>query len=236
MENKDIISYFKKGKSVQLILVVILAVCFCITLLFDSALRNSIFSNRSSLTLCVFIWLLLILYVVGIFFDFHKLNSYHSEEDKHEKKKFMEESNGMLNRFSCDTLFKSDEVTEVLDKVGCSMLEILNLREINEKFGRDAGDKAIDDFCSMLEEIGNDFGIVVRNGGNEFLIVIADCTPDVMKECLQQLDNRIALYNEKEGPNPLSLHSTFVLNSETHFERFSEILTQAYKQLHATVA
>lgn len=232
MENKEIISYFKKGKFIQLVIVIALAVCFFLTLLSNAQLRDNIYSNGSLMMLCAFVWILIILYLIGIFFDFYKLNSFNNEEDRHELKKFMEESNGILNRFSCDTLFKSDEVKEVLDTVGCSMLEIRNLKDINEKFGRDAGDKAIDDFIAMLEEIGNDYGIVVRNGGNEYLIVIADCTDELIHQCLQQLENRIALYNEKEGPNPLDIHYTCVLNSEQHFERFSEIMTLAYKQLH----
>lgn len=232
MGSKEIISYFKKGKLIQLVLVIIIAAFFFLTLVINSDLRNNIYSNQSLFILCAFVWVLLILELISIFFDFYKLNSFNNVEDEHQLKKFMDESSGMLNRFSCDTLFKSEEITEVLEKVGCSMIEISNLKAINETAGRDAGDIAIDDFCSILESVGNDFGIVVRNGGNEFLVVIADCTPEIMEQCLQEINNSLALYNETEGPNPLEIRSTYVLNAEKKFTRFSEILTLAYHQLH----
>ena len=233
MGKKEIISYFKKGKIVQLVVVILIAVVFFLTLLCNSTLRSNIYSNNSLFTLCAFVWFLLILGFISIFIDFYRLNRFSSAEDKSELSRYMEASSGMLNRFSCDTLFNSEEVTAVLSKVGCAMLEISNLKQINEEKGRDAGDIAIKDFCDMLESVGNDFGIVVRNGGNEFLIVIADCTTSLMNTCLEQLNNSVALYNETECGNELEIRSTYVLNSEKSFTRFSEVLTLAYKQLHS---
>ena len=138
----------------------------------------------------------------------------------------------MLNRFSCDTLFNTEEVQAVLSKVGCAMLEISNLPAINAQYGRDAGDIAINEFCEMLENIGDDYGIVVRNGGNEFLIVIADCTADLMKQCLDELSNSVDLYNETSGNTAMDIRSTYVLNEKENFTRFSEVITLAYHQLH----
>lgn len=233
MGKNEIVSYFKKGKLVQLIVVIGMAIAFLLMLLCNSSLRANIYSNNSLFILCAFIWALLIISFVCIFLDFYRLNRFSSAEDKSELSRYMEASSGMLNRFSCDSLFNSDEVKEVLSKVGCAMLEIRNLKKINEEKGRDAGDIAIKDFCDMLESVGNDFGIVVRNGGNEFLIVIADCTSSLMNTCLEQLNNSVALYNETECGNELDINSTFVLNSEKNFTRFSEVLTLAYKQLHS---
>ena len=236
MGTKEIISYFKKGKMVQLAIVIVMALCFIIALVVNSDLRMQLFANKNMLMLCAFIWILLLIALVNIFLDFYKLNSFNSVADQNEIKRFMRESGGMLNRFSADNLFKSEEVEEVLEKVGCSMIEIANLKETNEKAGRDAGDKMIDDFCEMLENVGNDYGIVVRNGGNEFLIVIADCTEELMRQCLTELDNSIAVYNQEESPNPIELHTTYVLNSDEHLSRFSEVLTKAYHQLHKSHA
>ncbi len=232
MGKKEIILYFKKGKVVQLSLVIIVAVSFFVILMTNSTLRTNIYTNSNLLILCSFVWILVILYLIGILFDFYRLNRFSAAEDQSELKRYMEESSGMLNRFSCDNLFRSEEINEVLSKVGCAMIEIANLTDINSEKGRDAGDVAIQDFCNILEEVGNDYGIVVRNGGNEFLIVIADCNTALMDKCLEEMDNSVALYNEAEGPNPLHLNVTYVLNSEKKFSRFSEILTLAYRQLH----
>ncbi|MBR1441541.1 MAG: diguanylate cyclase [Lachnospiraceae bacterium] len=232
MGTKEIISYFKRGKMIQLAIVIVIAVSFVVILATNADLRTVLFTNKSVSLLCVFIWLLLLIALINIFLDFYKLNSFNSVADQNEIKNFMQQSGGMLNRFSADNLFKSDEVEQVLEKVGCSMIEIANLKETNQKAGRDAGDKMIDDFCEMLENVGNDYGIVVRNGGNEFLIVIADCTEEIMRQCLTELTNSIAVYNQEESPNPIEIHTTYVLNSDEHLTRFSEVLTKAYHQLH----
>ena len=166
MEKKQIISFFKKGKIFQLIAVIAIAIAFFVVLLSNTALRENIYTNSSLKILCIFVWLLLLLYLAGILFDFYKLKNFSTVEDKNEMQSYIQESSGMLNRFSCDNLFNSEEVQEVLSKVGCAMLEISNLPAINKEFGRDAGDVAINQFCEMLESVGNDYGIVVRNGGN----------------------------------------------------------------------
>jgi len=232
MEKRQIISFFKRGKIFQLIAVIVIAVAFFITLVCNSTLRENIYTNSSLKILCIFIWLLLIVYLVGIFFDFYKLKSFSTLEDKNEMQRYIQESSGMLNRFSCDNLFNSEEVKEVLSKVGCAMLEISNLPAINNEFGRDAGDIAINEFCEMLENVGNDYGIVVRNGGNEFLIVIANCTAELMERCLGELNNSIDVYNETSGNSALDIRSSYVLNADNNFTRFSEVITLAYHQLH----
>lgn len=233
MTKKDVISYFKKGKTVQLCAMILILAAFLIETVANDTFRNNLYANKTLFTMSLFFWLLLIVCFVCILIDFVKLNRFDAMEEKYEIMEYMEQSKGMLNRFSCDNLFQSDEmVQKVLAKVGCAMIEIDNLIAINKEKGRDAGDHAIEEFCRILEEIGNDYGITVRNGGNEFLIVISDCTPELMQKCLEELDNSVALYNEAIGPDPLSIHSTYVLNDEKHFDRFSEILTLAYKQLH----
>lgn len=230
--NKSIISYLRRTKLIQLIIVVIEVIAFFAILSINTTLRKNLYTNTNLLLLCAAAWVFLLLQVVFIFIDFFQLNHFNNIEDEQQFKHFMEESKGMLNRFSMDTMFKSEEVAQVLENVGCSMIEISNLREANEQYGRDAGDRMIDDFCQMLESVGNDYGIVVRNGGNEFLIVIADCTTELMEKCLEELDNSLAVYNQEESPYPITINSTYVLNSEHNFQRFSEVLTLAYRQLH----
>lgn len=217
----------------QLIVCIIIAVVFFIVLISTPDLRNNIYADKSLLLLCGFIWALLIAYLIGIFFDFYRLSSFDRAEEYSELQRYMEQSGGMLNRFSCDALLNSEEVSQILSTVGCAMLEIKNLPAINASEGRDAGDQAIKDFCEMLESVGNDYGIVVRNGGNEFLIVVADCTAELMDQCLDLLDNSVSVYNEAESAVALDIHQTYVLNSDHHFDRFSEVITLAYKQLHS---
>ncbi len=230
MLSKDIISYFTKSKKTQLTVVIVIAIIFFLVLITNSDLRNNIYTNSNLLFLCAFIWILLILSLIAIFYDLYRLNSFNNASYSD----LLDVSNGMLNRFSADKMFQSDELQTALENVGCAMIEISNLMEINEKYGRDEGDKALDVFCENLESVARDYGISVRNGGNEFLIVIADCTKEIMEKCLETLDNTITLENQTgDISSPIYLNTSYVLNSEDHFTRFSEVITKAYRDLHS---
>ncbi|MCR5715984.1 MAG: diguanylate cyclase [Lachnospiraceae bacterium] len=229
MLSKDIIGYFTKSKKIQLSIVIIIAVVFFLVLITNSDLRNNIYTNSTLLFLCAFVWILLLLALISIFYDLYRLNAFNNATYSG----LMDISDGMLNRFSADKMFQSDELQTALETVGCAMIEISNLVEINEKYGRDAGDKALDLFCENLESVARDYGISVRNGGNEFLIVIAECTKETMEKCLEVLDNTITLENQTgDMACPLYLNTAYVLNSEEHFGRFSEVITKAYHDLH----
>lgn len=233
MNKKEILSYFKKGKLIQLILVILLAILYFILLITHDDLRYNIYSNKNIFILCGFVWFLLLFILINLFFDFYKLNYFNHEENNFQLKKLLDESNQILNRFSAESIFKSDEITQILPHVGCFMIEISNLKEINQSYDRQEGDTLIQTFTKILETVGNQFGIAIRNGGNEYLIIIAECTPSIIDQCLEHLQNEIVSYNRHAGSFQLHIKYITVLNSEKNFSSFSELLSFASQQLHA---
>jgi GGDEF domain-containing protein len=103
---------------------------------------------------------------------------------------------------------------------------------INEQFGREAGNQVIIDFSHILEEIGEEFGFVGRNGGNEFLLVIEKCTKEQMEDFFTQLNARLKRYNVLTLNNPIAIRYGYALNEGLHFTNFSEIITEVYSKVH----
>ena len=61
--------------------------------------------------------------------------------------------------------------------------------------GRQTGDAMIQSFCSILEKVGDSFGIVGRNGGNEFMCVINQCTDETISQFADSINAEVEAYN-----------------------------------------
>lgn len=145
---------------------------------------------------------------------------------------YLDDLTGMPNRFSCDLIFQMYGSAESISHVGCALIEIKNLIDINVTHGREAGNLAIIDLCNILEEIGKDYGFVGRNGGNEFLLIIKKCDKAMMDGFFEQLNTRLSRYNKLELNNPMEISYSYVLNNDFHATCFSDLITEVYRRVH----
>ena len=104
-----------------------------------------------------------------------------------------------------------------------------NLKEINEKCGRGSGDKVISDFCSILESVGRQYGLIGRNSGNEFLVVIENCDKNIIELFLGDLGRRIHNHNTLSDCLPIEITYSSTLGDDSSVEHFYSIITSAYK-------
>jgi diguanylate cyclase (GGDEF)-like protein len=208
---------YKRTKIIQAVLTVFLAICSFIPL---DVPQN------------IFLILLIVENAIFIYMDFAIYLKAIKESDDIKKTAYMDELTGMPNRYSCDVLFSKYATQQSIQKVGCALIIIDNLMAINEQFGREAGNQVIIDFSHILEEIGEEFGFVGRNGGNEFLLVIEKCTKEQMEDFFTQLNTRLKRYNVLTLNNPIAIRYGYALNEALHFTNFSEIITEVYSKVH----
>lgn len=82
-------------------------------------------------------------------------------------------------------------------------LDINNLKQINDEYGHQAGDRMIIDTCECILSIFENIANVYRIGGDEFAVLITK--PNVnMKDLLKKLDDVILNYNSL-NQNQISL-------------------------------
>jgi diguanylate cyclase (GGDEF)-like protein len=85
------------------------------------------------------------------------------------------------------------------------MLDLDELKQINDEFGHEAGDLAIKDFARLLLKVFRESDVVARVGGDEFCVLLTDPTeadPDVP---LERLQLRVDSHNaETERPYGLT--------------------------------
>lgn len=214
---------YKKTKLLQACLTGIIAVIY----LFDS-LPGGFVSDIPHILLLLFI----LSNIIFLYFDFTRYDKALHESDDIKKNAYLDDLTGMPNRFSCDLVFQMYGNADSIRQVGCALIVIDNLVAINEEFGRDAGNQAIIDFSNILEDIGEDFGFVGRNGGNEFLLVIEKCNSLQMDEFFSMLNTRLKRYNALALNHPLEIYYRYVLNEELEAKRFSDLITEVYKRVY----
>lgn len=227
----DYMKSYRKLKVGELLLVICLEVIYFCILFGNKSLRTAIFSNTLLFTLTCLMWILLLLSLIFFLMDFYLLRTSATQSQELSNAAYMDTLTGLPNRYSVDMIIKMHDKEETMENVGCAVLRISNLVEINNKFGHDAGDTLIQDFCTMLEDVGDHYGFVGRNGGNEFLAILEECDDEKMTQFVADLYVEINLYNMTHASTPISIEYNYALNSNEKTKKLTELFTIVYRKL-----
>ena len=226
----DYFKNYKLFKVIQLALLIIFGIAFFSYLFFDPQLRNNIYTNRNLLTICVFLWAFMIYSLITIIWDFHQLERNIVDNHTLNQVAYLDNLTGIPNRHSCDLIFDKYSNVSDISTLGCALISISNLEEINQKLGREAGNKSLQDFCNIFEYLGDQYGFVGRNSGNEFLAVLEDCSHPLMNQFIDNLKAALNEYNSSSGQLPISLSCHYLLNSDAGVSKFMDFITLLYKE------
>lgn len=233
MQEKKFVKVFRGAKLIQLCTLLAIETVFFLILVCTPALGARIYTEKPLFILCTITWILMIFNLLCLIYDFCKLRSFAKESHALNKLAYLDHLTGLPNRHGLDTVFQTYDTPESLAQVGCAMITIDNLKMVNETCCHADGNQMIQGFCSILENVGDKFGVVGRNGGNEFIAVINNCTADTMNLFINTLKEEVDIYNTENPKLPLHLKHTYILNSEECAEAFTQLLTTTYNKLHA---
>lgn len=210
-------------------ILIVLACLYLLILIVNQDLRSQIMSDKFFLA-CFFIsWLSLITGFVSVLMDFILLKKNTEIVRELNDLAFLDKLTGLPNRFSVDRISQKYDSPEKLMHLGCILLVIKNLKEINEKKGRAGGDRVISDFCAILESVGTQYGLVGRNSGNEFLVILENCDHSFVDIFIGELGRRIHNHNTITPDCPIELEYASALEDDTGAEHFYTLVTDAYK-------
>src|SRR3990167_4708557 len=65
-------------------------------------------------------------------------------------------------------------------EIGCVMMDIDHFKKINDEFGHEKGDEVIVFFIQMLRKVVRPSDVLIRYGGEEFLLLIPNATQEMM--------------------------------------------------------
>ena len=217
-------------KIISLIVLGVLTVILAFLYNKDKAIFHQI-SDAATPAFFVVGGIALVLFVFSILFDFYILSRTASIGRHLNKMAYLDHLTGLPNRYSCDLLIESFNNPERLPNAGFMLMKLSNLVSINDENGKDNGNWLISEFCSILEDVSENYGYVGRNGGNEFIILIENCDSTAADMFLLDLTKRIHGYNEMNVGTPIEVTYARVLNCDEHTEKISDLISLGYKKI-----
>jgi diguanylate cyclase (GGDEF)-like protein len=78
------------------------------------------------------------------------------------------------------------------DPVGALMLDIDHFKTINDTYGHQAGDSVLKEVAQRLAGGTRSYDWAGRYGGEEFLVLLCNCNPDMVATCAERLRESVA--------------------------------------------
>lgn len=103
---------------------------------------------------------------------------------------------GLPNRRSFDRQFDAGLAKAAATKTSASVvvLDLDRLKEINDTYGHDAGDRALRAVGSVLRSTVRQTDLCARFAGDEFMVVLWDCSPEHEAPRVAEIQNAIAAF------------------------------------------
>lgn len=111
-----------------------------------------------------------------------------------EQKAYIDLHTGLPNKSKCEELFY--QVEFIRTSVACIMLDLNNLKVVNDTMGHSVGDQLIMNFARLLRNVVPTKDFVGRYGGDEFIVVLYDTSREATEAVLRNLQNEVAYFNE----------------------------------------
>jgi len=79
------------------------------------------------------------------------------------------------------------------------MMDLNNLKKVNDELGHSTGDKLIKAFAEILYKFNNKKVFVGRYGGDEFLCIVRDYSEEMVQRLLEDIKKRVEEFNRAES-------------------------------------
>ena len=222
---------FELVKTIQLILFVLISGVGLIVIFKDAQLYQMVGSNRSVRVLCVLLWLAMACSFIFIFWDFSTHNSFKKDYRELDYALYNDRLSGIANRFSCDAMIEKYADKPLPDKIGCIMINISNIREINEQYGHIKGNRVIRDFSDMLHITSLGLCFVGRNGGNKFMALFEDSSAEQMHTFLTRVNEKIELYNSNPDNPHINYGTGSAYSGDDQADAITSLISLADRRL-----
>ena len=111
-----------------------------------------------------------------------------------EKKAYIDLHTGLPNKSRCEEFLQGGGF--VKEPTACVMVDINNLKLVNDNMGHAVGDQLITNFARLLQNSVPSKDFVGRYGGDEFIIIIDNATREYVEEILAKLQDNVDKFNE----------------------------------------
>ena len=133
---------------------------------------------------------------------------------------YTDRKTGLPNRAMCDLEIEKYAAEKLKDNFVFGIVKLNNLKYVNEKGGREAGDALLKAFGKVLKRATQSYGFAGYNGSEQFLCMFEDCTPERANDFKQYLEELVRYHNVQSPNNAMQVS---VAVAETNTEGIYDI-------------
>lgn len=150
--------------------------------------------------------------------------------DLYKKHAYEDSLTGVYSRLFLDTWIKKkfEESKYLRDIYTIAMIDGDKFKEINDNYGHNIGDKVLIKIAHILKESVRERDIVIRYGGDEFLIIFENCRSDMAYSILKRIEEKLEKIHEFKFDIDISYGIYEVENKEDFFDSLSKADEKMY--------
>lgn len=222
---------FELIKSLQLLLLIVIAGAALAILLTDETLYQLVGRDPSIRALCLLLWGTLGLSFVSIYWDFSTHASFKKDYRELDYAVYNDHIAGIANRYGCDAMIEKYLDKPLPGSVGCVMLDLLNIRDINSEHGHMKGNETIQAFSSMLHTASLGLCFVGRNGGNKFMALFEDCDENKLNTFLTRVHQQVERSNAQGDLPRIEYRTGRSLSQDEHVDSITQLIALSDRRL-----
>lgn len=184
-------------RTMHLILMLAFLVLSVYLLFFQRDLFHRVAQDKDMKLAVGLLWACFGLNFVFLILDYRFLSDYKRDYRELDFAVHSDPLSGLANRNSCDAIIEQYADKPLPRDIGCVMVELSNIREINARLGHAQGNAVIRDFSNILKMASVSLCFVGRNGGNKFLAIFEESDREQIDQFLLRLEQKVDRYNEK---------------------------------------
>ena len=190
-------------RTLQLLFFIFITIDAAVLIFTDSELFHMVATNDSVRLLTMLMWFALLVEFVFILIDFTR--DAHNRRDIHDLSSAVhsDPASGIANRYSCDMIINMYLDKPLPEDLGCMMIDLFNVGDINRDYGHVAGNDLIRQFSQLLLLSAGGECFVGRNGGNRFLVIFEDCTEEKIDTFLKNVEEAVYDHNNEKDALPI---------------------------------
>lgn len=176
-----------------------------------------------------------LLFVVTMLVDFvgemRKQMYKNAENEFLAKIAYVDVLTGVSTRRHCEEIFEKIEGRGY--EYAIFQFDLNGLKEANDAFGHEAGDRLIKAFADILRTVFDNGETIGRMGGDEFIVIVTDAYDYNADEKLSNIENEINKVNADREETKVSVSYGVALSKEFENPNVHEVYTVADKRMYA---
>ena len=147
------------------------------------------------------------------------------------KRKAYTDVTGIKNKHACLEEMSIIDCKDNTLNTGFAMFDLNNLKKVNDFYGHEKGDELIQNFAALLRRASDKKYFLGRFGGDEFIVIIRNCTEEIMEQYINQVQQLTEHYNRGRIVS-LSFASGYAISNRSHYYLMEDLLKEADKNMY----